>query len=300
VPAELVTDRQRLRQVLHNLLSNAVKFTQQGTVELRIGLAGPRGGGPDDVVAFSVTDTGIGISDDSLKTIFEAFQQGDGTTSRRYGGTGLGLAISREVAAVLGGRITAQSQPGSGSTFTLYLPVVFRGPADGLAATGELASPDRQAAEPVPGLDGETLAPAVPVTEPGAYQQVRGKKVLIVDDDLRNAFAISSVLELYGLSVSHAPGGRQSIEALRADPGIDLVLMDVMMPEMDGYSTTAAIREMAQFADLPVIVVTARAMPGDRDKALAAGASDYVTKPVDTDELLGCITRWLARGSAPD
>ena len=292
VPDELVTDRQRLRQVLHNLLSNAVKFTQQGTVELRIG-AGPRGGGPDDVIAFSVRDTGIGISDDSLKTIFEAFQQGDGTTSRRYGGTGLGLAISREVAAVLGGRITAQSRPGSGSTFTLYLPVVFRGPADGLAAAEPLTSPDGQAAEPVPGLDGETLAPAVPVAEPGAYQQVRGKKVLIVDDDLRNAFAISSVLELYGLSVSHAPGGRQGIEALRADPGIDLVLMDVMMPEMDGYSTTAAIREMTQFANLPVIVVTARAMPGDRDKALAAGASDYVTKPVDTDELLGCITRWL-------
>jgi len=299
VPDELVTDRQRLRQVLHNLLSNAVKFTQQGTVELRIGLAGPRSGGPDDVVAFSVTDTGIGISDDSLKTIFEAFQQGDGTTSRRYGGTGLGLAISRDVAAVLGGRITAQSQPGSGSTFTLYLPVVFRGPADGLAAAEELASPDGLAAEPVPGLDGETLAPAVPVTGPGAYQGVRGKKVLIVDDDLRNAFAISSVLELYGLSVSHAPGGRQGIEALRADPGIDLVLMDVMMPEMDGYSTTAVIREMAQFADLPVIVVTARAMPGDRDKALAAGASDYVTKPVDTDELLSCITRWLARGATP-
>ena len=245
------------------------------------------------MIAFSVSDTGIGISDDSLKTIFEAFQQGDGTTSRRYGGTGLGLAISREVAAVLGGRITAQSRPGSGSTFTLYLPVVFRGPADGLAAAEPLTSPDGQAAEPVPGLDGETLAPAVPVAEPGAYQQVRGKKVLIVDDDLRNAFAISSVLELYGLSVSHAPGGRQGIEALRADPGIDLVLMDVMMPEIDGYLTTAAIREMTQFANLPVIVVTARAMPGDRDKALAAGASDYVTKPVDTDELLGCITRWL-------
>jgi signal transduction histidine kinase/HAMP domain-containing protein/ActR/RegA family two-component response regulator len=294
VPDELDTDRQRLRQVLHNLLSNAVKFTEQGSVELRIRPAGPHGGGPDDVISFAVTDTGMGISDDSLKTIFEAFQQGDGTTSRRYGGTGLGLAISREVAAVLGGRITAQSEPGSGSTFTLYLPVTFRSPGEGLAAAVELTSAPEPVAEQMPGLNGAALAPAGPAAGAGSHQQVRGKKVLIVDDDLRNAFAISSVLELYGLSVSHAPGGRQGIAALRADPSIDLVLMDVMMPEMDGYSTTAAIREMPQFADLPVIVVTARAMPGDRDKALAAGASDYVTKPVDTDELLGCITRWLA------
>ncbi|HTT52893.1 MAG TPA: HAMP domain-containing protein [Streptosporangiaceae bacterium] len=307
VPGELLTDRQRLRQVLHNLLSNAVKFTQHGSVELRIGLAGPRAGGPDDVLAFSVRDTGIGISDDSLKTIFEAFQQGDGTTSRRYGGTGLGLAISREVAAVLGGRITAQSQPGSGSTFTLYLPVAYRGTADGPASAltagppGSARQPRRPVLSPPAGaLNGDPPAPGLPLARPGPHDRVRGKKVLIVDDDLRNAFAISSILELYGLSVSHAVGGHRGIDVLRADPGIDLVLMDVMMPEMDGYTTTVAIREMPQFADLPVIVVTARAMPGDRDKALAAGASDYVTKPVDTDELLGCITRWLAPHRAGD
>src|SRR5580698_853748 len=129
VPAEVITDRQRLRQVLHNLLSNAVKFTPQGRVELRIRRETPQIPGAEPGLAFSVSDTGIGISDDSLKTIFEAFQQGDGTTSRRYGGTGLGLAISREVAAVLGGRITAQSVPGGGSTFTLYLPASYQGPA---------------------------------------------------------------------------------------------------------------------------------------------------------------------------
>ena len=130
VPAEVVTDRQRLRQVLHNLLSNAVKFTPQGRVELRIRREIPQIPGAEAGLAFSVSDTGIGISDDSLKTIFEAFQQGDGTTSRRYGGTGLGLAISREVAAVLGGRITAQSVPGGGSTFTLYLPATYQGSDD--------------------------------------------------------------------------------------------------------------------------------------------------------------------------
>ena len=122
--------------------------------------------------------------------------------------------------------------------------------------------------------------------------------MLVVDDDLRNVFAITSVLELYGLTVVHAPSGQQGIDVLRADADIDLVLMDVMMPEMDGYTTTAAIREMPEFADLPVIAVTARAMQGDRDKSLAAGATDYVTKPVDTEELLGCIKRWLPAAPA--
>ncbi len=120
----------------------------------------------------------------------------------------------------------------------------------------------------------------------------------MVNDDLRNVFAITSVLELYGLTVVHAPSGQQGIDTLRADRDIDLVLMDVMMPEMDGYTTTAAIRKMPEFADLPVIAVTARAMQGDRDKSLTAGATDYVTKPVDTEELLGCIKRWLPAAPA--
>ncbi len=365
VPAEVVTDRQRLRQVLHNLLSNAVKFTQQGRVQLRIRRETSQVPGAGAGLAFSVSDTGIGISDDSLKTIFEAFQQGDGTTSRRYGGTGLGLAISREVAAVLGGRITAQSEPGRGSTFTLYLPVTYQGSGDatvspvpdeagvaplagtaaagspaaspppatgtppaltgtaaangtaangaaasGGAASGGAAAPARPNAR-MTGLAGDTGRGAVngdsavhgaaadraagtrPAAQPGPHAGLGGRKVLIVDDDLRNVFAITSVLELYGLTVVHAPSGQQGIDALRGDQDIDLVLMDVMMPEMDGYTTTAAIREMPEFADLPVIAVTARAMQGDRDKSLAAGATDYVTKPVDTEELLGCIKRWL-------
>ena len=345
VPAEVVTDRQRLRQVLHNLLSNAVKFTQQGRVELRIRRETPQAPGTEAGLAFSVSDTGIGISDDSLKTIFEAFQQGDGTTSRRYGGTGLGLAISREVAAVLGGRITAQSEPGRGSTFTLYLPVTYQGSEDatvspaappppplngvtadgagangagvngtatkgtaanGTGANGTAAPPARQNGD-VTGLAGDAWANGTaedraavtrPPAQPGPHAGLGGRKVLIVDDDLRNVFAITSVLELYGLHVVHAPSGQQGIDVLRAGRDIDLVLMDVMMPEMDGYTTTAAIREIAEFADLPVIAVTARAMQGDRDKSLAAGATDYVTKPVDTEELLGCIKRWLPAGPA--
>jgi signal transduction histidine kinase/CheY-like chemotaxis protein/HAMP domain-containing protein len=315
VPAQLHTDRQRLRQILHNLLSNALKFTQHGQVMLRIELARPPGEAA--AIGFSVTDTGIGISDDSLKTIFEAFQQGDGTTSRRYGGTGLGLAISREVAAALGGRITAHSQPGRGSTFILYLPLRYPAPppAAPVPALPRLAQPAAlpaaQAPDPEPALaepappepaPPESAPPESALPEPdpaapppaGPHDRLRGRKVLIVDDDLRNAFAITSILELYGLTVIHAASGHQGIEVLRSGRDIDLVLMDVMMPEMDGYATTAAIRQMPPLADLPIIAVTARAMQGDRGKSIAAGASDYVTKPVDTEELLTTMERWLS------
>jgi CheY-like chemotaxis protein len=125
---------------------------------------------------------------------------------------------------------------------------------------------------------------------------LRGKHVLVIDDDARNVFAISSTLELHGLRVTHASDGRQGVNALRAAPDTDLILMDVMMPGMDGYATMSAIRQMPQFGRLPIIAVTARAMPGDREKSLAAGASDYVTKPVDTEELLKSMERRLSKG----
>jgi CheY-like chemotaxis protein len=260
-------------------------------------------------VEFSVTDTGIGVSEDNLETIFGAFQQGDGTTSRRYGGTGLGLAICRELAAQLGGRVTAASRPGRGSTFTLYLPVTYRGTdaaappvpgdkedASALPSGAHSESPP----EPRPEAQSDSLAaPDVrPVSAADNHAALRGKKVLIVDDDLRNAFAITSILELYGLTIVHASDGRQGIEMLEAAGDIDIVLLDVMMPELDGHATVGAIREIPGLADLPVIAVTAHAMQGDRDKSLAAGASDYVTKPVDTEELLSCMERWLGSASA--
>jgi signal transduction histidine kinase/HAMP domain-containing protein len=279
VPAEILTDKQRLRQILHNLLSNAVKFTGHGGVDVRMSFGPGRGGGGRAWVEFAVTDTGIGMAEESLTAIFGAFQQGDGTTSRRYGGTGLGLAICREVAAQLGGRITVRSTLGAGSTFTLYLPlseVAGRPPGSGAAESNGAS-----------GIIG-------PVARPGRHESLRGRRVLIVDDDPRNVFALTGVLELYGLTVIHADNGEHGIEALKGG-GIDLVLMDVMMPQLDGHATTRAIREMPQFADLPVIAVTARAMAGDRDKSIAAGASDYVTKPVDTEQLLTCMERWLSR-----
>jgi HAMP domain-containing protein/signal transduction histidine kinase/CheY-like chemotaxis protein len=311
VPAELVTDRQRLRQILYNLLSNAVKFTERGQVGLHIHMARPHSAQTGQSVVFSVTDTGIGISRDHLTSIFSAFRQGDGTTSRRYGGTGLGLAICREVAAQLGGEVTAQSELGKGSTFSLHLPLLPPGtggpdaPAAGAAASqpapdgadhtpaarpGSLAPAQRGAA---PAATVSTPAPAFrPVPPAAPHHALRGRKALVVDDDPRNAFVLTDVLEMHGMTVLQAADGRQAIAELAAD-GIDLVLMDMMMPHMDGYETTRAIRQMPQFARLPVIAVTARAMQGDRDKTIDAGASDYIAKPIDVEELLSCMERWL-------
>ncbi|WP_198944080.1 HAMP domain-containing protein [Streptomyces sp. CB03234] len=385
LPATLHTDEQRLLQVLRNLLSNAVKFTDSGAVELVIrpakadvpqsireqlleagSLRDPEG----DLIAFSVTDTGIGIAASKMRVIFEAFKQADGTTSRKYGGTGLGLSISREIARLLGGEIHAASEPGRGSTFTLYLPLhpselppqgyghgpgadlhpsgaedgvldVYEGhgghggygqAASGAGAerserserrssSGALFRHRRRAA--LGGAEQRTALPGQPgaasgapgssgssgpssagasdawgaagqeANEPRRSFEFHGEKVLIVDDDIRNVFALTSVLEQHGLSVLYAENGREGIEVLEQHDDVTVVLMDIMMPEMDGYATTTAIRRMPQFAGLPIIALTAKAMKGDREKAIESGASDYVTKPVDPDHLLSVMEQWM-------
>jgi HAMP domain-containing protein/CheY-like chemotaxis protein/signal transduction histidine kinase len=560
VPASLRTDHKRLQQVLKNLLSNAFKFTESGGVALKVsrlapGAGAPRSGGfSGDVVAFAVVDTGIGISRDKHRIIFEAFQQADGTTSRKYGGTGLGLSISREIARLLGGSIEIESTPGQGSVFTLYLPlepppkakdaapeaVAPVRPALNLAAAGELAD-DRDSLEPgdrivliveddgkfasilldlarekgfkgivatsgadvlplvrrfspdaitldigLPDMDGWLLldqlkeAPAlrhIPITvisvsdeswrgfHAGAFaylekpverdalsaaltrtkdliehplrrvlvveddethrgsimaligegdalvtavdtgraaleaisahrfdcliidlglpdmsgieliEQIRrsdvltrlpivvhtaqtlepaeaerlsrladttvtkgvdaperlrdetsrflhrvidalpadrrralvrferteaslaGRKVLIIDDDVRNIFSLTSALERYGIETCYAETGADGLRRLRDEADIDAVLVDIMMPEMDGYETIRAIRALKAFRRLPVVAVTAKAMKGDREKCLAAGASDYVAKPVDIAHLVGLIADRLGEES---
>ncbi|MFC7260076.1 HAMP domain-containing protein [Streptomyces lutosisoli] len=365
LPATLHTDEQRLLQVLRNLLSNAVKFTDSGAVELVIRPAGAdvpvaireqlleAGSLRDadaDLIAFSVTDTGIGIAASKMRVIFEAFKQADGTTSRKYGGTGLGLSISREIARLLGGEIHAQSEPGRGSTFTLYLPLhPSELPPQGygqlapaleagelLASEAELsgvgietpaevksyqetqngpAALFRRRRRAVSAVDQRTALPGQPNGAGGAAEEpwaapgqqdaapqprrgirFEGEKVLIVDDDIRNVFALTSVLEQHGLSVLYAENGREGIEVLEQHDDVTVVLMDIMMPEMDGYATTTAIRRMPQFAGLPIIALTAKAMKGDREKAIESGASDYVTKPVDPDHLLSVMEQWMREG----
>ncbi|MFF7897029.1 HAMP domain-containing protein [Streptomyces sp. NPDC007907] len=352
LPATLHTDEQRLLQVLRNLLSNAVKFTDSGSVELVIRPArddvpqrireqlmetGSLTDPDAELIAFSVTDTGIGIASSKMRVIFEAFKQADGTTSRKYGGTGLGLSISREIAQLLGGEIHAQSETGRGSTFTLYLPLHpselppqgYQQQLPALEAGDLVAS----TADPSELSDVETETPAEvqsyretqngpaalfrrrrrmpelpprpaqleqwtpseqePAPKPNRGIRFGGQKVLIVDDDIRNVFALTSVLEQHGLSVLYAENGREGIEVLEQHDDVAVVLMDIMMPEMDGYATTTAIRRMPQFAGLPIIALTAKAMKGDREKAIESGASDYVTKPVDPDHLLAVMDQWM-------
>jgi HAMP domain-containing protein/signal transduction histidine kinase/DNA-binding response OmpR family regulator len=587
----IITDAKRLQQVLKNLLSNALKFTEHGSVRLKMELASSGWSATHAilsrakaVIAFSVTDTGIGIPFEKQRIIFEAFQQADGTTSRKYGGTGLGLSISRELTRLLGGEIRLQSALGAGSTFTLYLPqtyvavvsavktelqwsvptvdapprqpmlrepgskgqevdIILPAPAPAPAALAQdiEIDDDRNLIQPndvvlliveddvtfarilldmahdrgikalvalrgsaalalarefVPGaitldislpdmagwtiLDrlkhhpstrhipvhiisgdenrrrglalgaltylektmtkenlnaafdaihqslqvrqkkllvvttpvmasydwhtalggrdtettvvasgGEGLAvvrhqyldgvvvdiglhdiPAIQMVEEihalvspqappvvvysatridetteaairnlgregvvrfadsparlldetvlmlhraednlseeqrevlnevrGHDTTLRGKKVLVVDDDVRNIFALTSVLEQHEFQVVHAENGRAGIEMLLKTPGIDTVLMDIMMPEMDGYETMRAIRKIPEFKSLPIIAVTAKAMKGDRAKCIEAGASDYITKPVDLDQLFSVLRVWLARGA---
>ncbi|MGH3822852.1 MAG: HAMP domain-containing protein [Pseudonocardiaceae bacterium] len=298
LPAMLRTDEQRLQQVLRNLMSNAVKFTDEGGVTLRIRPAsaeeveGAALRAAPSRVAFEVEDTGIGIPADKLSVIFEAFQQADGTTSRRYGGTGLGLSISRQLTQLLGGELAVRSEAGVGSVFTLFLPesaapslpAVLRSAAQDIFPD-ELVAPELvSAARSLPQLH--------PASE-NALPRFHGEKILIVDDDLRNVFALSSMLEAHGLHVVFADNGVAGVRALERNEDIALVLMDVMMPELDGNATMAAIRNLSHYTDLPIIAVTAKAMKEDRAKSLASGANDYVTKPVDTDLLLRLISEYL-------
>ncbi|MEG3634561.1 hybrid sensor histidine kinase/response regulator [Micromonospora palythoicola] len=296
LPPAVVTDAQRLQQVLRNLLSNAVKFTDNGAVTLRISRAPehavfdvPALTNARQVIAFTVIDTGIGISDDKLSLIFEAFQQADGTTSRRYGGTGLGLSISRDLARLIGGTITVASAPGQGSTFTLYLPDVLA--PDAVVAP---APPSPQRA----GLPSSLLMPPMELLseapEAPKTRQLDGATVLIVDDDVRNVFALTSALELHGMTVLYADNGTDGVRLLAEHPEVDIVLMDAMMPDQDGYETTRQIRRNHRFADLPIVFLTAKAMPGDRESAIAAGASDYITKPVDLDQLIELMGTWIS------
>ena len=275
-PPTIVTDALRLRQVLKNLLSNAFKFTAQG--EVRVTIA-PGGAGEVD---FAVHDTGIGVAADKQALIFDAFQQADGSTARKYGGTGLGLSISRGFARLLGGELRVDSAPGRGSTFTLSLPAA---PAPDTAAPRVTAAPAAAPADPIPALSASPRLERIPA--------LAGRRVLVVDDDARNIFALINLLECQDLRVSYASNGHDALAALSQRP-VDLVLMDVMMPDLDGLEVMRRLRADPRHTSLPIVAVTARALPGDRERCLAAGATAYLAKPIDADRLLSTVAALLA------
>lgn len=290
IPDNIITDQKHLLQIIKNLLANAIKFTEEGQVQLNfyqpsVEALQRKGYKQSSILAISVKDTGMGIAKEKFELIFDAFRQVDGTISRKYGGTGLGLSISRELANLLGGTIRVESEEGKGSTFTLYLPYqeIQSEPLEKRKITVD----QTPAILDTQGKDDYTLP--CPVS-------LEGKTILIVDDDMRNIFALTSLLETHQMKTFYAESGREAISTLQNHSEIDLVLMDIMMPEMDGYETMRIIRQMKEYQTLPIIAVTAKVMKNDRQKCLEAGASDYIQKPVIPEQLLSLIRVWLYKG----
>ncbi|MCT8140351.1 response regulator [Anaerobacillus sp. CMMVII] len=274
-PEILFTDDQRIKQILKNLLSNAIKFTNTGKVLLKI-----EPGNSNSKISFIVTDTGIGIPKDKHQSIFEAFSQVDGTTSRNYGGTGLGLSISRELSQLLGGYIEVSSEEGVGSSFSLHLPDLIeeKPTLENLLVAATL----EEEVLPEDNIDFDT-------SEAEEFENI---KVLIVDDDMRNVFALTSALEMEKMNVLYAENGFEAMDILAASK-VDIILMDIMMPKMNGYEAMVEIRNNENLKDIPIIALTAKAMKADRQKCISAGASDYISKPVKMEQLLSLMKVWL-------
>jgi PAS domain S-box-containing protein len=293
LPDTIRTDRQKLEQILRNLITNAIKFTHQGKVEVefRRPFADPMLPlwlNPTETIAINVTDTGIGIPAESREGIFDAFMQADGSTSRKYGGTGLGLSISKKLAKLLGGDICLVSTDAEGSVFTLFIPEKLSIPNDG--------QDQRELMEQREDFKFEAAVSAWkdPAMEPAEeYKMLAGRKVLVVDDEARNLFSIAKILERHGLVASKAIDGYEALSHLEKDPGIDFVLMDIMMPGMDGYEAIRRIRRFELFEKLPIIALTAKAMDSDRTRCLTAGADDYLSKPVAVGQLLNALRRFV-------
>ncbi|QFF97744.1 response regulator [Psychrobacillus glaciei] len=290
------TDEKRMLQIVKNLLSNAFKYTEKGSVKIEIKSvqrenlkASFAGSEVDGWISFSVKDTGIGIPKEKHRLIFEAFQQAEGATMRQYGGTGLGLSICQEYVKHLGGYITLESEEGIGSTFTLYLPSLSKEITKeevGLTLLDEVAASSID--EPIATEEMSSLQ----LEEPNVLV---GKKVLIVDDDLRNIFALEAALKQEGMIVSSVNNGLECLDTLERQPlFFDIVLMDIMMPNMDGYETMQKIRLNDELSHLPIVALTAKAMKKDREKCLEAGASDYVSKPLNMEQLLSVLSVWVS------
>jgi signal transduction histidine kinase/CheY-like chemotaxis protein len=294
LPVRIRTDRSRLAQIVKNLIANALKFTERGRVAVRVSRGAPDGeprdGAPAiaDPIVIAVSDTGIGIAVEQQAWIFEAFAQADVGISRKFGGTGLGLTIAKELAVRMGGNLTVASTLGEGSTFSVVLPIA--GPAIEPPVVRPAVA---TLAPPIAERNRGSAPPPVRAATLGDQPELDGKTVMIVDHDMRNVYSLSNALRGKRVEVITAADGQEALDELVRTARVDLVLIDVMMPHADGFEATRRIRAIERFRDLPIIALSAPAAPGQRERCLAAGASDYVAKPVDVAQLLGVLRDWL-------
>ncbi len=268
VPQDLIGDSLRLGQILTNLLGNAVKFTEQGEINTHVSLLEK-----DEQTAtlhFSISDTGIGLSKAQIEGLFQVFSQADSSMTRRYGGSGLGLAISKRLVEAMGGAITVQSELGKGSVFSfdLQLPI------------GESSGSDKASTLPVQ-LDQLVIR-----------NGIQDKQVLLVEDNPINQEIATEMLEYAGVAVTVVSSGAEALKYLKGQ-SFDLVLMDIEMPDMDGYTTTKRLRVEAQKPQTPVIALTAHVLREHRERALAAGMDDFLSKPIEPEQMYRCLHRWM-------
>jgi signal transduction histidine kinase/ActR/RegA family two-component response regulator len=282
VPEFVITDPTRLRQILLNLVSNSIKFTVVGRVRIGVAYAQDL-----DTVTIEVTDTGIGMTPDQLTRAFEPFAQAESATVRRFGGSGLGLAISQRLAVALGATLTARSEVGKGSAFTLRLS------AHVPAGTRRLRSLLERPASPSDLASGVAAATAP--------DRLVGR-VLVAEDGPDNQLLLRTILEQRGLEVTVVDDGRKAIaavlEAKRFGVPYDLILMDMEMPELDGYETTRQLVRIGIAA--PIVALTAHAMAGQQEKCVQAGCRDYMSKPVDRRALIALVARYLPGDQLPN
>ncbi|BBP45470.1 hypothetical protein THMIRHAS_08430 [Thiosulfatimonas sediminis] len=275
VPNQLIGDPLRINQIILNLVNNAIKFTQQGEIRIQVESIRKE---PDQItLKFSIIDSGIGMTLKQSEKLFQAFTQADTSTTRNYGGTGLGLAICKSLTELMGGKIWVESRPNHGSTFTFTANL-------GLPSEQSLSTPTFNSAD--------KSTHNTPKNAETVLKNLKARQILLVEDNEINQQVASELLEQVNIQVSIANNGKQALKKIH-DQDYDLVLMDIQMPVMDGYQATQSIRQQAQFAELPIIAMTANAMREDQQKCHEAGMNDFIAKPIEPNELYQKLAKWL-------